>query len=187
MKPLQYLKTVSDKLVRTKYKSNKAFRVEIDGAPLDLDYHVMDITHCVIEIETNPVAAGMKRLNYPEASQQVDVTLTIRDDDDETLRDWFVNWADLIDNGDGTSNPPSHYLKKVRRFKRVGSSPTTGFFLTETNYEEMLAKSKKQSVAPKIIETDEWDMYVSKVGDQTESLEESGHHTYPVTLTSFRS
>lgn len=182
-----HLKTVAANLVRKKFKSNKAFKIEIDGAPLDLDYHIIDATHCVVEIETNQVQAGMKRLNMPEASQQVDLTLTIRDDEAETLREWFISLSNKIDNGDGTCNPPSHYLINVRRYKRVTSSKESGFFLNESNGKELEALSKKPSSAPKNVLTDEWQMFVNKVGDQTESLEESGHHTYPVSLMSFRS
>lgn len=189
MANLRYLRDVATRTLRTKFKSNKGFRVEIDDIPtaIDLDYHIMDATHCIVEIETKQLPAGMKRINLPTTSQQVDLTLTIRDDEDETIRDFFVEWSNKIDNGDGTANPPADYLKKVRRFKRVTSSPIHGFHLTGENRNELIQLDRETKKAPKNVETDEWDMFVTKIGDQVESLEESGHHTYTVTLTGFRS
>lgn len=184
---LRFLKQTAGTLARKKFKSNKSFSVEIDGAPADIDFHVMDMTHCIVEIETAQKKIGMKRINLPEASQQVDITLTIRDDQHETFRKFFIDWSNLIDNGDGTSNPPSHYLKKVRRFKHVSSSNESGFFLTESNYKDLQKKHSTPGTAPNKVETEEWDMFVTKIGDQSESVEESGHHTYPVILTGFRS
>lgn len=125
---LVFLKNIQDQAVKKKYKSPKMFRLEVDGAPKDLNFYIVDMSHTPTEFDVEDVRYGFKKLNYPGQSQQVDLTVTLRDSEDERLRTWLNVWSGLIDNGNGTSNPPSYYLKKVRRFRLGKSNPLSGKF-----------------------------------------------------------
>ncbi len=125
---LNFLKNIQDQAVKKKFKSPKMFRLEVEGAPKDLDFFLIDIAHTPIELDTEDVRYGFKKMNFPNMSQQVDITATFRDSEDERLRTWLSTWAALIDNGDGTSNPPNMYLKKVSRWRLGSSNPLSGDF-----------------------------------------------------------
>lgn len=260
---LVFLKNIQSQAVKKKYKSVKMFRLEIDCAPKDLDFFVVDMSHTPIEVESEEVRYGFKKMNFANLSQQVDLTVTFHDSEDERLRTWLTMWNGLMDNGDGTSNPPNVYLKKVRRYRlgttnplsgcfdvkpeAVGNYPTMGGFGiplkiggydfgTISNLNQLpgaiaqgvkdYAMGQVSSLLSKYIpsqlmglfqnltigrglpitsgtssasgigggqseftetKTDEWMMWVSRVGDISESREESGMLTFPVTFTGFRS
>lgn len=251
---LVFLKSIQSQAVKKKYKSVKMFRLEIDGAPKDLDFFIVDMSHTPIEIESEEVRYGFKKMNFANLSQQVDLTVTFHDSEDERLRTWLTIWHNSIDNGDGTSNPPSMYLKKIRRYRLGTTNPLSGCFDvksesvgiplkiggydfgTISNLNQLpdaIARGVKDyttgqvnSLLSKYIpsqlmglfqnlaigrglpiigstsfasgigggqseftetKTDEWMMWPSRVGDITESREESGMLSFPVTFTGFRS
>lgn len=251
------MQKIQSQAVRKKYKKVNLFRIEIESSPKDLDFFVVDMTHTPIEFETEEFQYGIKKLNFPKLSQQVDMTVTLRDSEDERLRTWLSTLAASIDNGDGTSNPPSHYLKKVRRYRMETYNPMPGCFnpdelsssvtpefwkdgidlklggydFGEVNNINQLppgitvglndySQGKIDSVFSKYVpiemmgvynsrsigrglpiqsqisskqegyrevKTDEWTMFVSRVGEYSESTEEHGLGTFPVTFVGFRS
>ncbi len=162
------LRSIQSKALAKKYRPNKKFKLEIDGAPGDLDYYVVDMSHTPIESATTEITYGFKKMTFPDQSQPVELTVTFRDSDDEKITDWLKDWHSKIDNGDGTMNPPSRFLKKGKRYI-VEDAGSCG----SSSYVETLK--------------DEWMMFPFRVGEKTETREEGGPLTFPVSFMTFRS
>lgn len=152
------LKLMVKQLVRTPFQEGWQFRLDIDGAPKDFDIYVKEIGYSPIEIETETVKAGMQTLTYPAGTAPVTLSMTIRDNQDRRIYDWFTAWAKKVVNNDGTVNLPSQYCKKVKRINLVND----------------LIK-------------DTWLMYPIKAGDITESTDSQGFLEFPLTYVQFRS
>ena len=59
---LVFLKNIQSQAVKKKYKSVKMFRLEIESAPKDLDFFVVDMSYTPIEVESEEVRYGLLRI-----------------------------------------------------------------------------------------------------------------------------
>lgn len=163
---LRFLKDIVNRAVHTEYKSPKLFRLDIDGAPPDFDLFVLDMSHTPIENGNEEIAYGFKKINLPSQTEPIVLTVTLSDSPNEHVREFFKEWNAKLDNGDGTVNPPNQFLKTVRRYRIMSSE------FSPTGFVETLAN--------------EWKMWCGRVGEYSESREESGRLTYPITLNEWR-
>jgi hypothetical protein len=157
-------KLIARKMGKTDFKQSWQFRLEIEGQPEDFDIYVKDITHGPTEIENDPTKAGGRTLTYPTGAAPVNLSMTVRDHQDERIAQWFDAWTAKVVNADGTLNLPygqDGYVKKVKRFRQDKDDAET---LTNT-----------------------WEMYPVQRGDVTESRDEPGMLEFPITFIQFRS
>lgn len=159
-----YLRSVAKRLVKTEFKFPWQFKLDIEGAPDDLDIYVKDISYGPTQIENEPIKVGGTTITYPTGSAPVSLSMTVRDNEDERIADWFDDWAELVVHEDGTVGLPygsDGYVKKVKRI-----------FVDADGSEE---------------ERDEWEMFPVQRGDVTESREGQGFLEFAVTFIQFRS
>jgi hypothetical protein len=154
------LRLLAKKLVQTPFQEGWQFRLDIDdsNAPEDLDIYVKDITFGPIEIETEAVKAGMQTLTYPSGTVPVGISMTMRDNQDRRVYDWFKEWSAKMVNADGTVNLPSEYVRKAERVN-----------LLNDNIE------------------DTWFVFPTKLGDITEAVDSQGFMEFPIAFIQFRS
>ncbi len=157
---LNQLRIVNRQLVRTPFQEGWQFRLDIDdeNSPDDVDIYVKDITYGPIEIETETLKAGMQTLTYPSGTAPVGLSMTMRDNQDRRIYDWFRDWCNAMVNADGTVNLPIQYVRKAERIN----------LLTDD------------------IE-DTWLMFPTKLGDITEAVDSEGFLEFPISFIQFRS
>jgi hypothetical protein len=148
-------------LVKTPFQQSWQFRVEIEGFTGDIDIYVKDISYGPIEIETEAEKAGMHTLTYPSGTAPVGISMTMRDNQDQRVYTFAKAWCKKIVNEDGTVNLPPDYTKNWKRYSIGADSSETL--------------------------RDEWKVFLTQVGDITESKEEPGFLEFPVTLIQFKS
>lgn len=160
MEDFNRLRLTVKQLVDTPFQLSWEFRLDIDdeNAPNDLDIYVKDITYGSIEIETETIKAGMQTLTFPSGTGPVGLSMTMRDNQDRRIYDWFAAWCGKMVNDDGTVNLPSEYIRKAERIN--------------------LADDKVQ---------DTWFMFPTKMGDTTESVDSPGFLEFPISFIQFRS
>jgi len=152
------------KLVRAEFKHAWEFRIEFDNQPKDFDIFVKEITYGPTEISTEPENVGSRVITWPVRAEPVSLSMTVRDYIDERIGKWFDQLAGKVVNSDGTVNLPygdGGYVLKCRRYSLI----------------------ENEDGSP----SDEWEMYPTKRGDVTESIEEPGFLEYPVSFIQFRS
>jgi hypothetical protein len=157
------LRLIAKQLVRTPFQEGWHFRLDIDdeNSPDDLDIYVKDITFSPIEIETESIKAGMQTLTYPTGTAPVGLSMTMRDNQDRRIYDWFTAWSKEMINDDGTVNLPYGEAGYVRKAERIN-----------------LANDEVQ---------DTWFVFPTKLGDITESLDSEGFLEFPISFIQFRS
>jgi hypothetical protein len=159
------LRSIARQLVRTPFKFPWQFRLDIEGAPSDLNIYVKDVTYGPTEIENEPMKAGGRVLTFPTGAQPVSLSMTVRDHEDERVSKWFDEWAGKVSYPDGTMGLPygdDGYVKKVKRYH-----------VDRDTSEDLRA---------------EWEMFPVQRGDVTETRE--GGNTFlefAVTFVQFRS
>jgi len=154
------LRLIAKQLVQTPFQEGWQFRLDIDdeNSPDDLDIYVKDITYGSIEIETEAVKAGIQTMTYPTGTAPVGLSMTMRDNQDRRVYDWFTKWCQKVVNKDGTVNLPGEYVRKVERV----------CLLTDDIQ-------------------DTWLMFPTKLGDITEAVDSEGFLEFPVAFIQFRS
>jgi len=154
------LRLMVKELVRTPFQEGWQFRLVIDdeNAPEDLNIYIKDITYGSIEIETEEIKAGMQTLTYPSGTAPVSVSVTMRDNQDRRVYDWFKGWAYSTVNDDGTVNLPYEYCRKIYRVNLLDD-----------------------------LIQDTWYAFPTKLGDITEAIDAEGFLEFPVTFIQFRS
>lgn len=154
------LRLKTRQLVRTPFQEGWQFRLDIDddNAPKDLDIYVKDITFSPIEIETEAIKVGMQTLTFPSGTAPVGLSMTMRDNQDRRIYDWFTEWSNKVVNDDGTVNLPSDYVRKAERINLVDDRIQ-----------------------------DTWFMFPTKLGDITESVDSQGFLEFPISFIQFRS
>jgi len=154
------LRLMVKKLVHTPFQEGWQFRLDIDdeNSPDDLDIYIKDITFGPIEIETETVKAGVQTLTYPTGTAPVGLSMTMRDNQDRRIYDWFTAWCEKVVNDDGTVNLPFEYVRKAERINLVNDA----------------------------IENT-WFMFPTKLGDITEAVDSQGFLEFPISFIQFRS
>lgn len=161
----QKLKMAVKKLQDANFRQPWQFKIEIDGQPSDFDIYVKDVSYgTVIDIATEEHSAGGLIWTFPSKSNPVTVSMTCRDHHDLRIYRFFSDWSGKICNSDGTVNLPAEYLKMVKRYA--------------------ISSSEYTESAENLV--DQWEMYVTQLGDLTESREENNQFmTFPVVFTQF--
>jgi len=157
---LNYRRLMVRSLVQTHFQEGWQFRLDIDdpATPEDFEIYVKDISFGPIEIETEPFKAGMQTLTFPTGTGAVGLAMTMRDNQDRRIYDWFAAWCGQMVNDDGTVNLISEYVKKVERVN--------------------LATDEVQ---------DTWFMFPIRMGDITEAVDAEGFAEFPISFIQFRS
>lgn len=148
------------KLVDLPWQHAWQWKVEIDGLD-EADVYVKDISFGPIEIETEPEKAGMHTLTFPSGTAPVGISMTMRDHQDQRVYEFLKAWAAKIVNPNGTVNLAKDFVKKWKRYSIDDSSAET---LRDT-----------------------WEVFLTQLGDISESKEEPGILEFPVTLVQFKS
>lgn len=155
------MKSFSKRMVKTKWHESWMFRVEAEGAPADWDLFCKEITQTPIELEANTRKLGSQYLSYLNGRQAVSLTLTMRDNEDGDVYNWFNDWVGKVAFSDGTWGLPSEYLKTFKIFRR--KSDTSEVLRQELRVQPMV------------------------LGELTESVERSGSLLeFPITVIEFR-
>ncbi|HEN20860.1 MAG TPA: hypothetical protein ENN86_02500 [Desulfobacteraceae bacterium] len=159
---INIIRLKSRAITKTPFHQSWQFRVEIEDYPHgadDFDLFVKDITYGPIEIETDALKIGFHTLTFPAGAAPVGISMTMRDHQDQRVYGFCNEWSDKIINDDGTVNLPSRYLKKWTRYA-----------IMEDSSEKMV---------------DVWEVFLTQVGDVSESRDEPGIMEFPVTLIQF--
>jgi len=199
-----YFKRIVQRMMQIQYQENWQFLIKIDGFVDDLDMFVKDISFGAVEIETEQKKVGGGYLTFPTAAAPVQVSMTMKDDQDRKIYNAFLGWSGKIVNADGTINPPMHpktgYLKKWTRVQvlQEPNGQSGGYQQSALNYFKNRASAaagvnvndiyrETKNGTLRFRDTDSWWMYVTQVGDITESRDEAGFIEFPITLIQFRS
>ena len=140
---LKEMQSIAKRMVKAQFAEPWQFRVEIEDAPKDWDLLCKEVSQTPYELEHAQQRIGAHYLSYLNGVQSVVVTMTMRDNEDGEIFEWFKEWVDSIVNPDGTWNVPSEYLKtlKLHRLSHAGKAsvrqelrvqPLTMGELTET-------------------------------------------------------
>lgn len=155
------MKSISRQMVRTHFREPWQFRVEVGGAPDDWDLYCKEVVQTPIELEAAAQRVGAHVLSYLNSAQPVSLSLTMRDNQDGRIYDWFSDWVDQVVHPDGTWGLPIDYLRTARIFNRH-----------EDGSERLRQELRVQPMV---------------LGEITETVEPSGALLeFPITLLEFR-
>lgn len=113
---MQNSKAALRRAMAMKFVQGWQWQVEADGLP-DIDIYVKDITYGAGTVETEARQIGSGEFNKPTYRSAGSITMTVRDDDKQTVAKWFDKQKGKITNSDGTINLPSHYTFKLRVYQ----------------------------------------------------------------------
>jgi hypothetical protein len=173
-------KTIAMQAVKTKFRQSWQFKFEIPGAPADFDFYVKDVSYGPIEVQTDPekIGASTLTITWPTGSGPVELSMTMRDNEDGRIHKWFKGLVAKVLNDDGTVGLPADYCIDVERFTVLQGA------LKDANGETVM-DSAGQPITE--IQTDTWTMYPTQLGDVTESRDEPGFCEFPITFVQFKS
>lgn len=155
------MKQISKQMVQTKFKEGWQFRVEVEGAPADWDLYCKEISQTPIELEVEAKRVGAHYLSYLTGAQPVGLSLTMRDNEDGRIYNWFEEWVGEVVYPDGTWGLPIDYLRTLKIFAR-----------RQDGSEYLRQELRVQPLT---------------IGEMTESVERSGSLLeFPVTVVEFR-
>lgn len=155
------LRTMLRKIVQKDFRQAWQFKIEVDGQPSDFDLFVKDVTFGPKEVTTEAAEYGGQVVTWPKGMAPVELSMTMRDDENETVAKWFDEWASKVVNPDGTVNLQGEYVRKVRRY-------------------HVFMDLRSQELR------DTWTMYPVRRGDVVESYENGGHLEFQATFVQFR-
>lgn len=155
------LRQSTNQAILTHFQHGWQFRVEIDGQPGDWDFYCKEISQQPWDIEATPFNAGATPISYPSRKNPITLSMTMRDNEDGRIWDWFDGKAKKVVNLDGTFNPPRQYLLKCKIFRRLSDGS------------EALRQEMK--------------LVPLSLGEITESLDADGNVLeFPITFVEFR-
>lgn len=135
---------------------------EISPMPNNFAIFVKDISYGAIEIDTEAKNVGGGVLTLPTRAQPVAMSMTIRDNQEGVMFDYFQTWAGQVVSDNGTVSVAQEYLRTCSRYQ-----------LVETSGGQL---QKKDSPGRS------WDMFPTVVGDISETIEDrTGLLEFPVT------
>lgn len=87
------------------------WKVEIGGsAPVDFDIYVKDIDFGFGSIDSDTIKVGTGEISIPTFTAASEITMTVRDDQSQTIKKWMQSRLALVKNKDGTLNLPIDYV-----------------------------------------------------------------------------
>lgn len=87
-----------------------AVEVSAPDAPTDFDMYVKDVSFGAGSIDVDTVQIGSGHISFPTARSASEITLTARDDQNQTLSKWMDSRLAKVSNQDGTINIPIDYV-----------------------------------------------------------------------------
>ncbi|WP_241576561.1 phage tail protein [Rosenbergiella collisarenosi] len=106
-------KAILSRAMRIRYAQGWQWNIEIEGFA-GLDMYVKDITYGFGNIETETTLIGSVEFNKPTHATAGTLTVTVRDNEQREVRNWFLERKRRVTNSDGTLNLPRDYLMKAR-------------------------------------------------------------------------
>lgn len=155
------LRLIAKKLVRTTFQRQWQFRLDIDGAPSDLDFYVKDVSYTAREISTDEEQCGATVLTWPKGITPVRISVTMRDNMDERIRKWVIEWMDTIVYPDGTVGLPSDYVRTARKY--------------------IVAEDSSETLS------DTWQVFPVSIGDISQSRDSDDFLEFPITFVQSKS
>ncbi len=166
MSNMERLSRIADQLSRTPFQAGWQWYVEIEGQgitqPNGLQLYLKEISYEPITIETKEINIGSTKLTYPESAAPVDVTMMCRDHIDQRIYNWAKLQALKVVHPDGTVGIPSEFLLDWRRYS-----------LSEESENMVL--------------TEDIPVFITGVGEISESREDAKFLEFPITYKQFRS
>lgn len=92
------------------------FSTKENDAPSDFDIYVKDIDYGEGSIDMDTFQVGAGEIATPTYSSAGEITMTVRDDQKETISKWFDARLAKVKNSDGTLNLPVEYVIKLTIF-----------------------------------------------------------------------
>lgn len=163
MEDFAALRLIAKEAVKKKFRDSWQFKFEIPGAPADFDFYVKDVSYGPIEVQTDPekIGASTLTITWPTGSGPVELSMTMRDNEDGRIHKWFQGLVAKVLFDDGTVGLPADYCIDIERFT-----------VLQTGAEVL---------------TDTWTMYPTQLGDVTESREDPALCEFPITFVQFKS
>ncbi len=89
--------------------------VEIEGTDSipDFDIYVKDIDFGAGSIDVETFQVGCGSIALPTFSSASEITMTVRETQDQTISKWMEAQLAKVKNTDGTINLPKHYVFKI--------------------------------------------------------------------------
>jgi hypothetical protein len=109
-------KAILQAAMRIRYAQGWQWTIEADGMP-GLDMYAKDVTYGFGNIETESKLIGAIEFNKPTHRVAGPLTMTVRDNENGQLYDWFKSRSARVINNDGTINLPPSYLLNIRIYR----------------------------------------------------------------------
>lgn len=111
-------KAVTNSFMTKPWRQGWQWRVEFEGgnAPQDFDIYVKDIDYGEGSIDVDTFQVGCGSIAQPTFSSASEITMTVRDDQNNTMSDWFDERLAKVKNKDGTINIPVDYVIQLKIF-----------------------------------------------------------------------
>lgn len=158
------LRQINKQLVHTDFVQDWNFRLEIDGAPTDMDFYVKDISISAADVGTDEEKYGAGAVAWPTSENLLHLSMTLREDIDGRIGSFFGNWLSQIMPGKGNVGLP------------LG---VAGYVRTITLYNIDVTGAEMPYLT--------WDGYPTQIGDISRSRENGNFMELPVTITQFSS
>lgn len=156
------LRLASKQLVETDFQKSWLFRLDIEGAPGDLDFYVKEVTYNPHDVNTDEETIGSLVFTWPTGRSAIKVNATMRENEDGRIYDFMNAWCQSAAKPDGTVGLPyggDGYLKKVR------------FYWQKDDGSEKLAG--------------EWEMYPTSLGEVNFSRENAAFMEFQAAFVQF--
>ena len=158
------LRMINHQAVHTEFVKEWNFSLEIEGAPLDLDFYVKDISYGFFETDIDEAKYGSMPEAWPSSLNSKRLTMNMRDNEDQRVLTFMIQWMSLVFPGwfDGTVGLP------------LGAE---GYEKTVEIFNLDVEGTKNQVIKGKY--------YPTQVGDFTRSRENGAFLEFPITLVMF--
>ena len=112
------LRLINHQLVQIDFVKEWNFSISIDGAPLDLDFYIKDITYGLLDSNNDETQVGSVAFSWPTNQNSTRISLNMRDNEDLRCFNFMRSWYEKVFPGgfDGTVGLPygeGGYLRRV--------------------------------------------------------------------------
>ncbi len=111
-------KNTLNKYMNTPWLQGWQWAVEISASEAfpDFDLYAKDVSFGAGSVDVDTVQIGSGFISFPTASSAGEITMTVRDDENQTLSKWVDARLAKVKNKDGTINLPVDYIFKITLF-----------------------------------------------------------------------
>lgn len=143
-KPSPYMRAAKEaahKFMRKPWKQGWQWSITTNdpNQPEDLDMYVKDIDYGDGSIDVEVERIGSGSIAVPSFSSAGEITMTVREDDDETISKWVKSRIAKVKNPDSTVNLPIDYVftLNINTLDKDGNvkstTPHKGYFIKAGN------------------------------------------------------